>query len=131
MTTITPAMKVIMAGAGVGLVGGIVAERVMSPGYMDRARAGDRWSVLHDDFIRAHPAPAGTHVRVSREHEGRGAAIAALGGVALAGAGLGVFHLASRMNAGAGFLPLGVAGLTLAAAGGAAFAGASGSWAVR
>ncbi|MCW2928309.1 MAG: hypothetical protein JWM86_2277 [Thermoleophilia bacterium] len=126
---ITTGMKIALGAAGAGLVGGIVAERMMSPKSIEQARDGDRWGALHDDFLKEHPLPAGTHLHVGTEPAWKNAAIAggASLGVALLGAGM-MFgaHKLNPQNYG-----LFVAGMSATALGGAGLIGTGASWAVR
>jgi hypothetical protein len=115
------------AAAGVGLVGGIVAERLFSGDAIDKARDGDRWTTLHDDWLKEHPAPAGTNVWTHSTPQWKNAALiggAALGVGALGG---GLLFAANKMNN----FPLGVAGLAIAALGAGALLGTGGSYVVR
>lgn len=125
--TLTPALKIAIGAAGVGLVGGIVAERMMSPESIDKARDFDRWDALHQDFLKEHPAPAGTHVSVFSEPRWKNAAIAGGAAAGVGALGGGLLFAANRMNN----FPLGVAGLTVAALGAGALIGAGASYAVR
>lgn len=125
----TGALKLILGAAGVGLVGGVVAERLMSPDSIEKSRDHDRWDALHDDFLQEHPAPAGTHVSVLGEPRWKNAAI--VGGAA-AGVGLlggGALLLATRMKP--QNFPLGVGGMAMAALGAAGVVGATVSYAIR
>lgn len=125
----TGALKFAIGAAGVGLVGGIVAERIFSPSAINNAREADRWNALHDDFLKEHPAPVGTHVRAFSEPKWKNAALvggAALGVGALGG---GLLFAATKMSP--QNFPLGVAGLAIAALGAGTLLGAGGSYLVR
>jgi hypothetical protein len=125
----TGGMKIALSAAGVGLVGGVIAERLTSGDAINRSRDADRWNALHDDFLKEHPAPAGTRVFVNSDPAwknaalvgGAGVGVALLGGLAMFGA-----HKMSPQN-----YPLFVAGLSAALLGGGVAAGAGASWAVR
>jgi hypothetical protein len=88
------------AAAGVGLVGGIVAERLFSGDAIDKARDGDRWTTLHDDWLKEHPAPAGTNVWTHSTPQWKNAAL--IGGAALGVAGLAIAALGAGTLLGTG-----------------------------
>lgn len=125
----TVGLKIALGAAGVGLVGGIVAERLTSGESINRSRDADRWNALHDDFLDEHPAPTGTRVFVNSEPAWKNAALAGGAGVGLALLGGGVMFAATRMSP--QNYPIFVAGLAASLLGGGAAAGAGASWAVR
>jgi hypothetical protein len=128
-TDMTVGLKIALGAAGVGLIGGVVAERLTSGDSINRSRDADRWNALHDDFLNEHPAPAGTRVFVNSEPAWKNAALVAGAGIGVAllgGAAMFGAHKMSPQN-----YPLFVAGLSAALLGGGAAAGAGASWAVR
>ena len=125
--SMTAGMKIALGAAGVGLVGGVVAERLTSGQSIERNRNAEVWSRLHDEFLSRHPKPDGVSMYVGTEPAWKNAALvggAALGVAALGG---GAMFAAKRMKS----YPLFVAGLATTLLGGAAAAGAGASWAVR
>lgn len=129
MSGLSGGMKVALGAAGAGLVGGIVAERVTSGDSIRRNRDAERWNSLHEDFLKRYPVPEGVHLRVSTEPAWKNAALVggAATGVAALGGGLAI--AATRLKP--QNYPMFVAGLSLAALGGAAALGTGASWAVR
>lgn len=125
----TVAMKIALGAAGAGLVGGIIAERVSSPDAINRSRDADRWNALHEDFLKEHPAPAGTRLFVNSEPAWKNAALAGGAGVGVAALGGGLLFAATKVPNLSG--PLRIAGMGVAALGAAAALGTSLSWAVR
>ena len=125
----TTGMKIALGAAGVGLVGGVVAERLTSGGSIERSRDADRWNALHEDFLKEHPAPAGTRLLVNSEPAWKSAALVGGAGVGAAILGGGLALWATKMSP--QNYPLFVAGLSVALLGGGAAAGAGASWAVR
>lgn len=123
----TGALKFAAIAGGVGLVGGVVAERIFSGTSIDNAREADRWNALHDDFLKEHPAPVGTHVNVLSEPKWKNAALVGGAGLGVGLLGGGMLFAANKMNN----FPLGVAGLAIAALGAGALLGTGGSYVVR
>lgn len=125
----TGALKLILGAAGVGLVGGAVAERLLTPSSMDRANAHQQWDAKHDEFLKSNPAPAGTSVFVGGEPQWKNAALVggAAAGVGLLGGGL--LFAATKMKP--QNFPIGVTGSAMAALGAAALVGAGASYAIR
>jgi hypothetical protein len=123
----TGALKFAAAAAGVGLVGGVIAERMLSPDSITKSRDADRWNTLHDDWLKEHPAPAGTNVWTHSTPQWKNAAL--LGGAALGvgAVGGGLLFAANKLNS----FPLGVAGLAIAALGAGTLLGTGGSYFVR
>jgi hypothetical protein len=123
----TGALKFAAGAAGAGLIGGIVAERMLSPDSITKSRDADRWNALHDDWLQEHPAPAGTSVWTHSTPQWKNAAL--LGGAALGVGALGggLLFAANKINN----FPLGVAGLAMAALGAGALVGTGGSYVVR
>ena len=125
----TAGLKIALGAAGVGLIGGVVAERLTSGGAINNSRDGDRWNALHDDFLKDHPAPAGTHVLVNQEPAWKNAALVGGAGIGLALLGGGLMFAAHKMSP--QNYPLFVAGLSASMLGGGAAIGTGASWAVR
>lgn len=122
-------MKIAIGAAGVGVLGGIVAERMVSGDAIERNRDAAVWNRLHDDFLKRNPVPDGVHLNVRTEPAWKNAAItggAALGVAALGG---GLAFAATKIRG--GVYPMFVGGIALAALGGAAALGTGVSWAVR
>lgn len=128
-TGVSTGMKVVIGAAGAGFVGGIVAERVTSGEQIRTSRQAERWQVLHDDFLKRHPAPDGVRLRVSAEPAWKNAAFVGAAGAGVGALGGGLAIAATRMKP--QNYPMFVAGLGLAALGGAAALGTAASWAVR
>ena len=126
---LTPTLKVALGAAGIGLIGGAVTERLLSPSSIERSRDGDRWGALHDDFLADHPAPAGTKVFVGSEPAWKSAAVVGGAAAGIAALGGGMVYVATKLPS-QPFL-LGAAGVAIAALGVAGLAGAGASWAVR
>ena len=127
--SITPAMKIMLGAAGVGLVGGVVAERMTSGSAIARSREAEVWNRLHDDFLDRHPVPDGVHMSVRSTPAWQNAAIAggAAAGVAALGGGLALWATKMKPQN----FPLFVGGLAAAALGVGAMAGVGASWGVR
>jgi hypothetical protein len=126
---LTPGLKIALGAAGVGLVGGAVAERLLSPDSIQRSEAGSAWNKEHSRFLKEHPAPAGTRVFVNSEPAWKNAAVVGGAAAGLAALGGGLTFAASKMKP--QNFPLAVAGIATAALGVAAMAGAGASWAIR
>lgn len=129
MGAITPAMKVVLGAAGVGLVGGVVAERMTSGSTIAKNREAEVWTRLHDDFLSRHPVPDGVRMSVHTTPAWQNAAIAggAAAGVAALGGGLALWATKMKPQN----FPLFIGGLAAAALGAGAAAGVGASWAVR
>ena len=126
---LTPGMTTVLVSAGVGLIGGVVAERMLSPNSIGKAEAGGSWGKLHDDFLTKHPVPNGTHVLVTSQPAWQSAALIGGGGAVLGGIGGGVMYAASKMQP--QNYPLFVGGMAAAALGASAAVGVGASWALR
>lgn len=129
MSGMTLGMKIALGAAGTGFVGGIVAERVTSGDSIRRNRDAERWGSLHDDFLKRYPVPEGVHLRVSTEPAWKNAALVGGAGVGVAALGGGLAIAATKLKP--QNYPMFIAGLSLAALGGAAALGTGASWAVR
>jgi hypothetical protein len=127
--SLTTGMKVALGAAGAGLVGGFVAERVVSGSSIAKSREAEIWNRMHDDFLRQHPVPDGVSVRVHSTPAWQNAAIAGGAAAGVAALGGGIAFAATRLKAPS--YPLFVAGLATAALGGAAALGVGASWALR
>jgi hypothetical protein len=125
----TPAMKMIGAAAGIGLVGGIVAERMTSGKAIQRNADAQVWNKLHEDFLKRHPVPGGVLLHVGTEPAWKNAALVGGAAAGVAALGGGLAFAASKMTP--QNFPLFVAGMGVAALGTAAAAGAGASWAIR
>ncbi len=127
--SITPALKIALGAAGVGLVGGVVAERMTSGDSIKKNREAEVWNRLHDDFLKRHPTPDGVNLKVRSTPAWQNAAIAGGAAAGVAALGGGVAFAATKLRP--QNFPMFVAGLSLAALGGAAALGVGASWAVR
>jgi hypothetical protein len=127
--SITVPMKIALGAAGVGLVGGVVAERLTSGGSIAKNRDAEVWGKLHDDFLTRHPKPDGVHMRVASTPAWQNAALVGGAGAGVAALGGGLMFAATKLKP--QNFPMFVAGLSLAALGGAAALGTGASWALR
>ena len=118
-------MKVGLGAAAAGLVGGFVAERLVSPQFIEKAEAHDRWRPGFDDYVSRFPVPDGTSVRVVSTPEWTGEAIVGGVGAALGIAG-GVTLLRKPTSPIVGYGAVAAAGL-----GAGALAGSLASYALR
>lgn len=125
----TAGMKIALGAAGVGLVGGVVAERLTSGDSIARNRDAEVWNRLHDDFLKRHPKPDGVVGGYGTEPAWKNAALVGGAAVGVAALGGGLMFAATRLRP--QNYPLFVAGLATTLLGGAAAAGAGASWAVR
>jgi hypothetical protein len=129
MSGITGSMKIALGAAGVGLVGGVVAERMTSGDAIRKNRDAERWTSLHEDFLNRYPVPEGVSLRVNTTPAWKNAAIAGGAAAGVAALGGGLAFAATKLKP--QNFPMFVAGLSLAALGGAAALGVGASWAVR
>lgn len=126
---ITVPMKIALGAAGAGLIGGVVAERLTSGSTIQKSRDAEKWGALHDDFLKRNPAPDGVRVGVVSTPAWQNAAIVGGAAAGVGALGGGLAFAATKLKP--QNFPMFVAGISVAALGGAAALGAGASWAVR
>jgi hypothetical protein len=118
----------IVGGVGLtaGVIGGFYAEHKYASKSNEDAAAGDAWGKLHDQFLKDHPAPAGTRDFTHTSPGWLGDAAVFSGAGATAAGGIGALLLLNKFApntptvAGFGLLGVGLLGV-----GGLVGAGAS------